>query len=54
MIEFEYKVGDLVICEGNQDIYMFLGVGGWPGWGEFVKMDDGSTCQMALIMCSKW
>jgi len=49
-----YEVGDLVICDGDNEIYMFLGNGCWSGWGEFVRMTDGHTCQMAKITCSKW
>ena len=50
----DYEVGDLVICDGDQDIYMFLGEGVWSGWGEFIRMHDGYTCQMAMIMCSRY
>lgn len=49
-----YNVGDLVICDGDNEIYMFLGEGSWSGWGDFVRMRDGHTCQMAKITCSKW
>jgi len=49
-----YEVGDLVICDGDNEIYLFLGDGGWEGWGEFVRMKDGYTCQMVKITCSKW
>jgi len=49
-----YSVGDLVICEGDGDVYMYYADGVWEGWGCFVKMLDGSTCQLAKIMCSKY
>ena len=49
-----YNVGDLVICDGDSEIYLFIGEGGWSGWGEFVRMKDGYVCQMAKITCSKW
>ena len=49
-----YGVGDLVICEGDNDIYMFLGVGSWAGWGRYVRMSDGHTAQMVIISCSNY
>ena len=50
----EYEVGDLVICEGDKDIYMFLGLGSWHGWGRFVRMSDGFTTQMVMLSCSSY
>ncbi len=49
-----YNVGDLVICEGDNEIYLFLGKGSWAGWGDFVRISDGYSCQMATMMCSKY
>ena len=48
-----YSVGDLVICEGDNELYLYLGEGAWDGWGSFMRVNDGYVCQLASIMCSK-
>lgn len=50
----KYNVGDLVICDMDQDTYIYLGAGSWDGWGNFMKICDGSTNQMVLNMFSKY
>lgn len=49
-----FDIGDLVICEGDNDIYMFLGLGSWDGWGQFIRMSDGHQAQMAILSCSSY
>jgi len=51
---YEYKIGDLVVCEGDNDIYMYLGLGSWDGWGRFLRMSDGHKTQMVLLSCSSY
>ena len=49
-----FNMGDLVICEHDDDVYMFLGLGSWDGWGRFIRMSDGHQAQMVIISCSKY
>ena len=49
-----YDIGDMVICEGDSELYLYLGLGAWQGWGHFLRLNDGHKCQMAMMMCSRW
>ena len=49
-----FNIGDLVLCEGDNELYLYYGKGSWSGWGNFVRIADGYACQLAEVMCSKW
>ena len=50
----EFKVGDLVICEADNEIYLYLGQAMWDGWGRFIRLCDSESCSMVEIMFSKY